>query len=310
MERCVKNIFLLLLILTNGCSAGRYYKTQDQGGNYQNIRREDAILINAIATSCELPNSKLEKHNVNTVFVHPGLLLLNLNWDQSLAVDSAKLLIKHGYAKDFLELRDRDSTRIGNRMQKDPGTRYIGLHYSMGGQPQLLAATLASVEQARKETGRDLVYYPILVDPFDIEHINTLLDLNAPQLGQIFIILSGEYSLFRPDIKGIREDILSNPKMHLIYAEDIGINWGHFSALTSAVTEDSPSRARDIFFLIAETVVDGRSSMEFEGRLALLEIKYALEDSRPVNRAWLKTAEELPCAQQLTRIVAAKVRTP
>ncbi len=306
----MKITFLLLLILLNGCSAGRYYKTQDQDGHFQHIGGEDATLLNAIATSCEIPHSEMEKRNANTVFVHPGLLLLNLNWDQSLAVDSARLLIKHGYAKDFLELRDRDATRIGERMQKDPGTRFIGLHYSMGGQPQLLAATLASVEQARRESGKDLVYYPILVDPFDIEQVNTLLDLHAPNLGQIFIILSGEFSLFRPDIKGIREDILSNPKVHLIYAEDIGENWGHFSALASTVSEDAPSRTREIFFLIAETVVDGRSSMEFEGRLSLLEIKYALEDSRPVNRAWLQTAVELPCAQQSVRIMAAKVPTP
>jgi hypothetical protein len=189
--------FLLLITLLNGCSAGRYYKPQDQTEGYsQRIGWEDATLINALATSCEMPHSELERRDVNTIFVHPGLLLLNLNWDKSLAVDTAGLLIKHGYAKDFLELRDRDTTRIGDRMQKDPGTRFIGLHYSMGGQPQLLAAALASVEQARRESGKDLVYSPILVDPFDIEHVNTLLDVNAPHLGQIFICSLGRILSF------------------------------------------------------------------------------------------------------------------
>jgi hypothetical protein len=301
---------LLLFVLLNGCSAGRYYKTLEQNeGSSPHIQQEDVALLDEITTSCQTPNAPLEEGNVNTVFVHPGLLLLNLNWDQSLAVDSAKILVAHGYARDFVQLRDRDTTGIGERMQQDRGTCFIGLHYSMGGRPQLLSATLASVAQARQKSGRELVYSPVLVDPFDIEQVNELLDLNAPHLGQIFIVLSGEYSLLRPNIKGIREDIINHPKVHLIYAEDIGENWGHFSALSSAVAEDIPSRFRDIFFLIAETVVDRRSSTEFEGRFALLKIKYAREDSRPVNIAWVRLAKELSCAKRTTQI-AAQVPTP
>ncbi|MCP4337584.1 MAG: hypothetical protein GY799_01555 [Desulfobulbaceae bacterium] len=300
---------LLLLILLNGCSGGRYYKLQGPNeGFFPHINPKDATLIHDIATSCETPKLNLEKCNDNTVFVHPGLLLLNLNWDQSLAVDSAKILITHGYAKDFLQLRDRDASKTGERMLKDPGERFIGLHYSMGGQPQLLSATLTSIAQARQESGKDLVYYPVLVDPFEIEQVNTLIDFDAPQLGQVFIVLSGNYSFLRPYIMGIRKDILNHPKVHLIYAEDVGENWGHFSALGSVVSDDTPSRFRDIFFLIAETVVHGYSSTEFEGRLALLKIKYAMEDSRPISSVWLRLARELQCAPQSTRSIVAKAQ--
>lgn len=296
--------YLLLLILLNACSGGRYYKTLEQNAEIHPpmIAQEGIKLGHDIATLCAAPDSKPEGHQLNTVFVHPGLLLLNLDWDQSLAVESAKILIKHGYASDFLQLRDRDPTRIGERMRQDPGTRFMGLHYSMGGQPELLAATLSNVAQARRESGRDLVYYPVLVDPFGIEQVNTLLDLDAAQLGQVFIVLSGENSFLRPNINRIREDILRHPKVHLIYAEDVGEDWGHFDALSSIITDDTPSRFHDVFFLIARTIVEGLPSAEFEERLALLKIKYALRDSRPVKTAWLKQARELQCARKSDRI--------
>lgn len=301
--------YLLILILLNGCSAGRYYKKEEQNErSYPRIGQNTHVLIRDIATACEAPNAESGERKANTVFVHPGLLLLNLDWDQSLAVESAKILVKHGYAKSFLQLRDRDATRVGEQMLKDPGTRFMGLHYSMGGQPELLASTLASVAQARKESGKDFVYYPVLVDPFGIKKINTLLDLNAEHLGQMFIVLSKENSFLRPDISGIRDDILRHPKVHLIYAEDIGEVWGHFDALGSIAADDTPSRFRDIFFLIAHTVVDGLAPAEFEERLALLKIKYAIEDSRPVNAAWLKLAYELPCAKNQNQLAAAKGR--
>lgn len=290
---------LLLILLLNGCSAGRYYKPQEQNEILQSqIKREATELIHDLASSCSTSFPKPEGYETNTVFVHPGLLMLNLDWDQSLAVESAKVLIKNGYAKDFLQLRDRNSTRIGERMLKDPGTHFIGLHYSMGGQPQLLADSLSSVAQARRESGKDIVYSPVLVDPFGIEDINTLLDLDAEHLGQIFIILSEENALFRPSIKGIRGSVLHHPKVHIIYAEDIGENWNHFDALGTIVNGDVTSRFHDVFFLVAQTIVEGRSSAEFERRIALMKIRYSLEDSRPINAAWLKLARELSCIKE------------
>lgn len=169
---------------------------------------------------------------------------------------------------------------------------------------------MASVAQARRASAKDLVYYPVLVDPFDIEQFNTLLDLDVAHLGQVFIVLSAEYSLLRPNVSGLREEILGSPKVHLIYAEDFGETWGHFDELASVVGEDTVSRFRDIFFLIAEAVVNGYSAIEFEGRLALLKIRYAGEDSRRVNVDWLRWAEKLPCAQGAAAIVAGQSRTP
>ena len=304
-------VCLLLVILLTGCSAGRYYKPQQNNEVfYPGIEQNDVTLIHEITTSCETPDSSLDQRNINTVFVHPGLLWFDFNCKQSMAVESARILIKNGYAKDFQEQCDRNPTRIGEQMQKDPGTRFIGLHYSLGGKPQLIATTLTTVANARQESGKDLLYYPVLVDPFEIEQVNTLLDLNSASLGQMFIVLSAEYSLLRPDIQGIREDILSSPKVHLIYAEDFGENWGHFDELESVVANDTISRFRDIFFLIAETIVNGYSAIEFEGRLALLKMKYAIEDSRPINSSWLRSSIDLPCAQRATQIMAAKAQTP
>ena len=304
-------VCLLLLILLTGCSTGRYYKAQENIKDfYPRMEQTDVTLINDIARSCETPHSKLEQHNINTVFVHPGLLWFDFNCEQSMAVESARILIKNGYAKNFQEVCDRNPTRIGPQMQRDPGTRFLGLHYSLGGKPQLVAATLTTVAQARQESGKNLLYYPLLVDPLDIEQMNDLVDLNAAPLGQMFIVLSAEYSLLRPNILGIREDILNSPKVHLIYAEDFGENWGHFDELESVISDDTVSRFRDIFFLIAETVVNGYSPMEFDGRLALLKMKYAIDDSRLINIAWLRSAKELSCAQLSTPIITAKTQIP
>ncbi|MCP5247659.1 MAG: hypothetical protein H6942_03785 [Candidatus Accumulibacter sp.] len=300
---------LLLLVLLNGCSTGRYYKAAEQSPHPQ-IEHEDIARVHALLKSCKTPNKNLDQYNVNTVFVHPGMLWFDSDCGKSITVDSARILIRHGYAKDFCELCDRNPARIGELMQKGPGTRFIGLHYSLGGQPPLVAASLAAVAQAKRESEKALVYYPVLVDPFDIEQFNTLLDLNAAHLGQMFIVLSAEYSLLRPNVSGLREDILNSPKVHLIYAEDFGETWGHFDELASVVKDDVVSRFRDIYFLIAEAVVNGYSAIEFEGRLALLKIKYAGEDARMLNVGWLRLAEKLPCAQRSALLVAGQSRTP
>ncbi len=312
MEPCLNIIArLLLLILLNGCSTGRYYKAAEQGPPPQ-IGQKDIslVLARAVVKACETPHANLDPSNINTVFVHPGMLWFDSDCGKSITVDSARILIKNGYANNFYELCDRNPEKIGELMQKDPGTRFIGLHYSLGGQPALVAATLASVAQTRREGAKDFVYYPVLVDPFDIEQFNTLLDLDVAHLGQVFIVLSAEYSLLRPNVSGLREEILGSPKVHLIYAEDFGETWGHFDELASVVEEDAVSRFRDIFFLIAEAVVNGYSAIEFEGRLALLKIRYAGEDSRRVNVDWLRLAEKLPCAQGAAPIVAGQSRTP
>lgn len=303
--------YLLLLILLNGCSAGRYYKAQEEHRESRlHTSGKDSALAREISTSCGTSHQELEQLNINTVFVHPGMLWLDFNCGNNVTAESAKILVEHGYARDYQELCDRNPERIGERMQEEAGTRFIGLHYSLGGRPQLIANTLATVARARQKSGKGLVYYPVLVDPFDIEQANTLLDLDAPHLGQMFIVLSAEYSLLRPNIEGLREGILDSPKVHLIYAEDFGENWGHFDELESVLSADSISRFREIFFLIAETVVNGYPSADFEKRLALLKIRYAIEDSRPISIAWLQLAQEVPCAKGSTRTFAANIKNP
>ena len=310
MKHCLKTTAcLLLLILLDGCSAGRYYTTHEEHEESRlHMAEKDIALARDISASCEMPNPKLEQLNINTVFVHPGMLWLDLNCGKSITAESANILVEHGYARDYQELCDRNPATIGERMQTDPGTRFIGLHYSLGGQPQLVASTLATVAQARQKSGKALVYYPVLVDPFDIEQANTLLDLDAPHLGQMFIVLSAEYSLLRQSIEGLRDDFLGNPKVHLIYAEDFGENWGHFDELESVVSSATVSRFREIFFLIAETVVNGYSPVEFEKHLAVLKLRYAIEDSRPMSMSWLRLAQEMPCAKRSTRIISARIQ--
>ncbi len=297
---------LLVLALLNGCSSGRYYKTPEKDERRHSAsEQENAARGEERFKSCAMPNAALDRLNINTVFVHPGMLWFDSDCGESLATESAKVLTKRGYARAYQALCDRNPAKIGEQMQRDPGTRFIGLHYSLGGKPQIVAATLASVAQARQESGKELAYYPLLVDPMNVEQVNTLLDVHAAHLGQMFIVLSAEYSLLRPDITRVRADILDSPKVHLIYAEDFGENWGHFDELESVVSESAVSRFREIFFLIAEAVVNGYSSAGFEARLALLKVNYAIEDSRPVDAAWLRLARDAPCAGKSSGMASA-----
>ncbi|MDD2925846.1 hypothetical protein [Rhodoferax sp.] len=297
MRTAIKILSGLLLFLS-ACSSGRYYKPAQQNSlSYSHTSQEAQAFSVKLNTSCNFAKHPHPPDQRNTVFVHPGLLLLNFDWDQSLAIDSAKLLVREGFARDFLELRDRKVTKVGPILLKDPGTRFMGLHYSMGGHPQLIAQTLQQFPQAREASGKNLVYYPVLIDPFDIGQISKFIDLNAEYLGQIFIVLSEEKAFFRPSIDDMSEDTSNHPKVHFIYAEDIGAKWGHFDALKSIKTDTVPSRFRDIFFLIANTIVEGATPAEFEARFAVLKAKYAIEDARNINAAWLQLASRSECNQ-------------
>lgn len=283
--------FLGCMTLVAGCSSGRYYSQPERMTEFVVVSSEGAGQVDTLVATCastSAGNPLAEQSN--TLFVHPGMMFLSARWDGGLAVDGGEFLARDGYAARVLELNGRDPERMLDVMISDPGSRFIGLHYSMGGSADLVARSVQTTRQASLATGRGMAYYPLLVDPVAFGGVGGKLDMDSPFLGQMFVLLSTEYSALRTDIRSVDRQVLDHPKMHLLYAEDFGLSWGHFDALASLVIESPDSqqmRSREMFKLIANGIIVGAGPRQIEGQLNALKIRYALADSRPIPVAWL-----------------------
>lgn len=223
---------VLLATSMVGCSAGRVHDSQRDASVTAGSANPGAFQPDS-RPICQLPTVALDSpQRRNTLFVHPGLLLLNLDWDQSLALDAALLLKDEGWSRSVLEVRNRDSNLLYERMLSDPGTQFVGLHYSMGGNPELLRESFVATKKASIERGMQLRYSAILVDPFGISSLADLIDLNSPEVGHIFIFLSSENSFLRPGVLELSDLLLASKKLHIVYAEDLQKDWGHFGMLS------------------------------------------------------------------------------
>jgi hypothetical protein len=296
-------LFLALGWLT-GCTAGRYAATDGGvwlGPRDARYRDELAGLLGAPApASCDRGAPEDPADLRNTVFVHPGLLLSARDWDFSLAGDAGLLLVQEGLAGAVLELRERTGARMQQRMLEDPGTRFVGLHYSMGGRPALVQSGVLAARRASLARGRPLRYSPLLVDPVDTESFGEALDMDDPRLGEVFIVVSRDFAYLRPDIKSASRALLAHPKTHVLYAEDYGARWGHFGFFTDATGAAGASgaaagRAGELLRFIVRASARGADGAAVEAGLAYYKVKYAAEDGRPVAARWLEQARSLAC---------------
>jgi hypothetical protein len=222
---------LAFCALISGCSSGRIEQSRLIPGNeVEEIRVSRHIQnIPCLEPSPNIP--EITDDRKNTVFIHPGLLLLGLNWDHSLAVEAGDILKSEQLAGRIIELRDREVAPIFEYASTDPGTQFIGIHYSMGGRPDLIGASLEAIKNAAHIRDTPLRYHAILVDPFSISDIENHVDINRPEMGYLFILLSSEFSFLRPSIREFPPAFLKSGKVFFVNAEDFGENWGHFGML-------------------------------------------------------------------------------
>jgi len=141
-----------------------------------------------------------------------------------------------GYASDVVIVEGRDPQRLYERMLSDPGTQFVGLHYSMGGHADLLAKSYDVTRRASIERGVPLRYHAVLIDPFGIADLGARVDLARPEVGQVLFILSSDNSLLRGRVNGLFDSLGQSSKVNFVYAEDVGEKWGHFSILPSGRT--------------------------------------------------------------------------
>ncbi|CAM4173296.1 ABC transporter substrate-binding protein [Bordetella tumbae] len=326
----------VFLLCVAGCSSGRYYSHPEMMVPVSSA--DAAVPAGLTAGTCAMPvaqavpdsstassdgiasngstvsgtgtvssagatsNTGMANSNKNTVFVHPGMLSLSARWDQGLAVDGGKWLVSHGYAARIFELNGRDPERIAQVMARDPGTRFIGLHYSMGGSADLVVRSVAATARAAKMSGRQLSYFPIVIDPASFTSVGERLDMNSPYLGQMFVLVSEEGSALRTSITSVSRKVLDHAKTHLLYAEDFGLNWSHFGVLEGLTAEQptgAQKRVQDVFDVIARGIDAGTDPAQIEAQLDALKVDYARADERPILRAWLQHTQGA-CGTQRT----------
>lgn len=183
-----------------------------------------------------LPEASVNRQN--TIFVHPGLLSSGLDWDSSLAVDAGARLIAEGFGRQLAVLQERDAEPIYRHAVGDPGTQFVGIHYSMGGRPDILRNSLDSIKRASEARGVALRYHALLFDPFGISDIGAWINIDEPELGYVFILLSSENSFLRPGIQGLPHAFARSRKVVFVYSESFGEDWGHFGMLTAYRNRD------------------------------------------------------------------------
>lgn len=286
---------LFLSALLASCSSGRH-SSQERIQDVQADTELSSVTVAAIlqphdSSDCDRDAAELAPNDRNTVFVHPGLLLFGLDWGGHRAVDTGLLLVREGYGGNILEVRSRQAGPVYQRMLEDVGTRFLGIHYSMGGEPRILANALQASAQASKARQQTLIYNPFLVEPFGFASLYEQVDLDSPHLGQTVVLVSSDNATFRPDIEAAPSQVLNHPKLHIIYPSDYGLQWDHFSVLSDLresadSSEPKHRRAYELFQVLAESMLIGLESRQLDSRLARLKLRYALEDKRPLQPQW------------------------
>lgn len=291
--------FLFLVFFTfylSACTSGRYYPTV--APEYISLEQEPAVrekMINTLkhkdVKQCLDPELIGFADRKNTLFVHPGWIFV-INWGGGRAMDAGLLLVQDGYAGSVFEVRSRKAADIYERMLNDPGSRHLGLHYSMGGSPKVLQAALEAAADASKVLNNHIIYSPILIEPFNFSSLAEFIELDDPHLGNIIVVISGDYSFLRPNINSASDKILEHSKLNFIYAEDFGLEWGHFSFLSDVRNSETEpgtkhDRAIEIFHALATVLQANVKTTDIKILLAHLKVKYAYEDGREIRRAWI-----------------------
>jgi len=266
--------WLLPILFVTGCSTGRVYRRDPYP---------------AAAPACDLPELAADDvDRSNTVFVQPGMVLLSQRWDSSPAVETADRLVRDGYGRARAIVRDRDVEVIYEHMMADPGTQFLGIHYSYGGNAQLLAATFEATRRASAARGQQLRYHAIVADPYELEGLEDLVDLQAPEVGQLTFLYSKEGAVLRGSVAALSPAVLASPKVNVVYAEDMQTHWAHFRIL--------PSWAPAVD---ARSVAEGEKTMALIRRLAAISLaSHSGDPGRTIPpaclRAYMDQADQAP----------------
>ena len=244
----------------------------------------------------ELPSCGSAQHSVaetavtperkkSTLMIHPGLMM-GIDWGGERALTVGRMLVKEGYAADLLEVRSRQKEPMYLQMLDDGGGEFVGVHYSMGGSPSVLQAALDAAEDVTLQTGQLTAYTAIMVDPFALAQLDTLVDPANPYLKHVYIVLSNRFMPFRPDPSGLSASTMQHTKFTFVFAEEFGVHWNHFSFLTDVKSDEQDDqdtlRGKAIFAQILQGAFGQVDHQAVKKSLERLKHQYAKEDQRTV----------------------------
>ena len=223
--------------------------------------------------------------SIKTLFIHPGLMLL-IDWGGDRALDVGQYLVEQGVADSLYELRSRAQQPMLDQMLKAGGGDFVGLHYSMGGTPMVVKKALDAAKLATESTGVMTRYTAVMVDPFGLKYLEQRIDLDNPHLREVYVVLSGEHSLLRPDPSSLSAYLKDHPKVHLLFAEEFGVDWNHFSFLSDVRNPHRDGVEAERSRVIFDAIVDGAFRHQGVGqnhqRFYDLKLRFAKEDQRQV----------------------------
>jgi len=256
---------VMILSFVTGCSAGKH-SDQHNKGLQINKQIEMKVSSSRVLTKKIIFNEKSRL----SLFSHPGLIF-GIDWGGSRAYDAGLELIKAGYYKNIIIIRSRKGSPIYHQMMTDGNTSYLGIHYSLGGAPEVLKEAVKATEKASYKLNKNLVYNAILVDPYGYSNLLDYIDIDSQSVGTIFVIVSSDYSFLRPSMENIPTSLLNHKKIHYIYPDEFGLTWDHFGFL-SAVKDIGEKNAnalkiKDIFYLLVNAIHFQANSIEIESGL-------------------------------------------
>ena len=273
-------LFLLVISLLLSACSSTTHRPYHSSGKLPLCKSYPEPLLEKITTMQSGPSADKAK-----LVVHSGLLMGGTSWGGNRAAKAGRFLQKNGYIGEVLEARSRFKKPLLAQLLKAGGGNIIGLHYSIGGAPHVFGAALAAVTEVARSTDSNIKYDVIMVDPYDFKGLARYADLNSDVLGHVFVIFSGRQSFLRPQIGVAAQRIAKRSNFHLVYAEDFGVKWSHFSFLTSLKSTDTRKvavRGREVFAVALNSIVQGKSYAEAERALDHLRVKYALVDGRKI----------------------------
>lgn len=210
----------MLFVTISGCSSGRAVTGKTAAATEHRY--------------CPLPDlTAPDIERKNSVFVHPGMVWISDSWESGPIVVTANALRKKGYADTVVVVADRNPELIYEQMLQDPGTQFVGLHYSLGGKADILEGSYDATRRASQKRGVQLRYHAVLIDPYGISSLGNGFDISRPEVGQLLFILSSDNSMLRGRASSLPENIVNSPYVNFVHAEDVGEAWGHFSILPS-----------------------------------------------------------------------------
>ena len=273
-------IFGFTILSVLGCSSGKHH---DPRSINVKSKVSTTTLVSSKISHKPIPfnNTLIKNKKQQSLFAHPGLIF-GIDWGGSRASNAANQLVKNGYYDNVVEIRDRKYPLMYEQMLKEKRSSYLGIHFSLGGSPEVLSEAIKASQKASSVQDKTIVYNAILVDPYNLSAFSDFIKPHSPHLGTVYIIASSDYSFLRPRMKMNSKKTLDQHKLYYIYPKDFGLYWDHFGFLSAITDTDKNNihsqKVQSIFYFLVNSIQ--QSADERIIKSGLNKLKQTLNNGR------------------------------